>query len=72
MTTARQIYWRQASDEEARRGNDLAAGFFALLSLPNEREREHSCRGHAVGFSRHGRRGFKCGICSKVVKWVDR
>jgi hypothetical protein len=71
--TARQLAWRRASDESAARGEGLAAGMFALLSLPNEREgRGHSCREHALGFrTAKGRRGFRCGICREVVKWVD-
>jgi hypothetical protein len=69
--TARQQAWARASEEDARRGNELAAGFFAALALPNASERGHSCRGHSVGFRRDGRRGFKCGVCGKHLKWVD-
>lgn len=70
--TQRQRAWTDASEQAAREGDDLSAGFFSLLALPNNRERTgHSCREHAIGFSREGRRGFKCGICGDVVKWVD-
>lgn len=72
MTTARQQAWMDASDEAARRGEDLLPGFFALVALPNDRERAgHSCREHAVGFRRDGRRGLKCGACGEVQKWID-
>jgi hypothetical protein len=71
--TARQSAWAEASDRADREGNTLAAGLFALLSLPNEQERSgHACRSHAVGFrTGEGRRGFRCGICRKVVRWID-
>jgi hypothetical protein len=38
--TDRQKAWAQASDEEHDRGNEVGAGFFALLALPNEEEKE--------------------------------
>jgi hypothetical protein len=71
MTTARQEAWMRESDAAVRRGDDLVAGFFALVALPNESEREHVCVGHSRGFRRNGRRGFKCGICGSLVRWVD-
>lgn len=70
--TARQQRWIDASDRADRDGNVLAAGLFALIAQPNDRERTHSCTGHAVGFSRDGRRGFKCGVCRRVVRWIDQ
>ncbi len=36
--TPRQIQWEHAAREEARRGNDLLAGLFALLALPSKEE----------------------------------
>jgi hypothetical protein len=67
MSTARQQQWLNA----ARSSDELAAGLFLLIALPNEAERGHSCTEHSVGFSRDGRRGFKCGVCREVIKWVD-
>lgn len=73
--TARQRQWRVAAEEEAQRGNGLSAGLFALLAQPSAQERaeagQHACLDHAVGFSRDGRRGIRCGICGAVLKWVD-
>lgn len=66
--TARQQQWLDAA---GRSNDDLAAGLFRLLALPNEQESEHDCREHAIGFRRDGRRGFKCGICRTVIRWVD-
>jgi hypothetical protein len=40
--TDRQKAWARASDEEHDRGNEFAAGFFALLALPSEQERAES------------------------------
>lgn len=71
MTTERQDMWADKSAQESARGNRLLAGFFGLLALPNENEREHACLDHSIGFSRDGRRGFKCGICKSILKWVD-
>jgi len=65
--TDRQTAWATA----ARESDGMAAALFALLAMPNAEEREHSCREHAVGFRRDGRRGFRCGICRSIVKWVD-
>lgn len=67
----RQQKWLTASEQAAAEGNPVAAGLFALIALPNEDEREHACLDHSVGFNRDGRRGFKCGICRSVLKWVD-
>ncbi len=36
--TERQKTWKAASDKAAREGDFLSAGFFALLTLPNEAE----------------------------------
>lgn len=70
--TNRQHAWAEAAHQEAQRGNEVSAGLFALLALPNDGERVgHNCVEHSLGFSRDGRRGFKCGICKTVVKWVD-
>lgn len=69
--TQRQQFWREASEEEARRGNAMSAVLFGLIAQPSETEREHSCAEHALGFSREGRRGFKCGICRQVIRWID-
>lgn len=63
--------WAEKSAQEGARGNHLLAGFFGLLALPNENERQHACAEHSVGFSRDGRRGRKCGICGSIIKWVD-
>lgn len=74
MTTARQKLWAAAAERAAAAdGQELAAGLFALLALPSDAERAgHSCREHAVGFRTvEGRRGFRCGICGEVVRWVD-
>lgn len=71
MATARQETWAQAAAKAASEGNDAAAGLFALLSFPNDRERGHVCDGHIRGFRRGERRGFKCAICGDVKKWVD-
>lgn len=68
MTTARQQSWLDAAATSA----DPARSIFLALALPNDGERVHNCREHAVGFRRDGRRGFKCGICRTVVKWVDQ
>jgi hypothetical protein len=69
--THRQQAWLDASDQAEREGN-MAAGLFALLAMPNEQERQrHDCAEHAVGFRRDNRRGFKCGICSDVLVWLD-
>jgi hypothetical protein len=66
--TTRQRAWIDAAEHS----EPLAAGLFLLIAQPRiPDEREHSCREHAVGFRRHGRRGFKCGVCRQVVKWVD-
>ncbi len=65
--TQRQRAWLDA----AARSDGLAASLFLLIAQPSEREREHSCREHAVGFRRDGRRGFKCGIDGRVVRWLD-
>jgi hypothetical protein len=65
--TRRQEAWQDA----AAHSDEPAATFFRLLAQPSEHERGHSCREHAVGFRRNGRRGFKCGIDGKVLKWVD-
>jgi hypothetical protein len=67
MTTPRQQHWLDA----ARASDDLAAGLFLLIAQPNEAERVHTCDGHAVGFRRDGRRGFRCGVCHTVLKWLD-
>lgn len=71
MSTERQEMWQRASEQEAAHGNPLLAGFFSLLALPNANEREHACLEHSMGFSRNGRRGFQCGICKSILKWVD-
>jgi hypothetical protein len=71
MTTERQEMWAQEAEREQARGNHLLAGFFGMLALPNENERDHACLDHSIGFSRDGRRGFKCGICKSILKWVD-
>jgi hypothetical protein len=65
--TARQEAWLAA----ARTSDEPAASFFRLLALPNEQERGHDCRDHALGFRRDGRRGFKCGICGSLLCWKD-
>ena len=65
--TERQKAWVKAAEES----EPLAAGLFTLIAQPNADEREHSCREHSVGLRRDGRRGFKCGMCGEVVKWVD-
>lgn len=65
--TERQQAWLDA----ATTSSEPATALFRLIALPNEHERGHSCIGHSVGFRRHGRRGFKCGVCSEVLKWVD-
>lgn len=67
MTTTRQQAWLDA----AKKSDEPAATFFRIIAQPNENERGHSCREHSVGFRRDGRRGFKCGICRNVLKWVD-
>jgi hypothetical protein len=67
MTTTRQQHWLRA----ASRSDEPAASLFRLIARPNERERGHSCREHTVGFRRDGRRGFKCGVCRTVIRWVD-
>lgn len=67
MTTARQQAWLDAAE----RSESPARELFFLIAQPNENEREHNCREHAVGFRRNGRRGFKCGIDGKVIRWVD-
>lgn len=68
IPTTRQQAWLDA----AARSDEPAATLFRLIALPNEHEREHSCREHAVGFrTRDGRRGFKCGIDNTVIKWID-
>lgn len=69
--TQRQERWTKAAEESAQRGNDRAAALFALIALPNDSERSHHCREHAQGFRRDGRRGFKCGICGHVIRWLD-
>lgn len=63
--------WAEQAERADARGEYLFAGFCSLLALPNENEREHACLDHSVGFSRDGRRGFKCGICKSILKWVD-
>jgi hypothetical protein len=65
--TSRQQHWLNA----AAHSEEPASTLFHLLAQPNERERGHTCNTHAVGFRRDGRRGFKCGVCSTVIKWVD-
>ena len=65
--TTRQQHWVKA----ARFADGPARALFALLAYPNPDERGHSCSGHSVGFRRDGRRGFKCGVCRTVIKWVD-
>jgi hypothetical protein len=65
--SARQQHWLDA----ARTSDDLAAGLFLLIALPNANEGGHSCSEHAIGFSRDGRRGFRCGVCRNVVRWID-
>lgn len=67
MITARQQAWLDAAEHSS----EPVSTFFGLLALPNENEREHNCSSHAIGFSRNSRRGFKCGICRKVIKWID-
>ena len=67
MTTRRQQQWLDAAESSDSPAREL----FLLIAQPNEHEREHSCNGHYVGFRRDGRRGIKCGICRKVVRWVD-
>jgi hypothetical protein len=67
MTTARQQRWLDAAE----RSEEPAATLFRLIAQPNERERGHFCDGHALGFRREGRRGFRCGICRRVIRWVD-
>lgn len=37
--TDRQRFWLAESDKDARAGNDLAAGIFALMALPSDAER---------------------------------
>lgn len=66
--TARQRHWAEAAKQSDGPARDL----FTLLALPSADERGHSCNGHSVGFRRDGRRGFKCGVCRKVLKWIDR
>lgn len=68
MATARQKAWQRAAHDA---GDSVAAGLFTLIAQPNEQERGHDCRVHAVGFSRGGRRGLKCGVCSAVLRWLD-
>lgn len=67
----RQQAWTKAAQQEAARGNDVAVGLFMLIAQPNQSEREHNCNEHSVGFRRNGRRGFKCGIDGKVLRWID-
>lgn len=67
MSTDRQRAWIQAAEQS----NEPAATLFRLIALPNENERGHRCDQDAVGFRRDGRRGFRCGICGTVLKWVD-
>jgi hypothetical protein len=67
MTTPRQQQWLDA----AARSSEPASTLFRLLAQPNEHERGHNCHNHAVGFRRNGRRGFKCGIDGKVIRWLD-
>lgn len=68
MTTARQEAWLDAAEHS----DGPAKVLFTLIALPNDAERGgHVCLSHTVGFRRDGRRGFKCGICKTVVKWVD-
>lgn len=65
---ARQQAWLDAAADS----EEPAAGLFRLIALPTAAERGgHSCREHAVGFQRDGRRGFRCGICREIVRWVD-
>lgn len=72
MATDRQQAWARAAQEEATKGNEVTAAMFSLLAMPNVNEGlQHSCREHSVGFSREGRRGFKCGIDGQVIKWID-
>ena len=66
-TTERQQAWLDA----AARSEEPASTFFGLLALPNEHERPHSCTEHAISFARNGRRGWKCGICTTIVRWID-
>lgn len=78
MATKRQQAWAKAAEEN----QGMAAGLFSLLAMPNHEERkaellrttgkDHVCVEHTLGFSRNGRRGFKCGICKDVIKWVDQ
>lgn len=65
--TRRQRHWLDAAE----RSSEPASALFTLLALPNEKERGHVCTSHSVGFRRDGRRGFKCGICRTVLKWID-
>jgi hypothetical protein len=65
--TRRQQAWLDA----AARADGVAASLFRLIAQPNERERGHNCHEHAVGLRRDGRRGFKCGIDGRVVRWLD-
>lgn len=65
--TARQQAWLDAAEHS----DGMAATLFRLIAQPNESEREHDCRGHAVGFRSHGRRGFRCGVCRRVLRWLD-
>ncbi len=67
MSTSRQRAWLDAAETS----EEPAATFFRALALPNEQERTHSCRANAVGFRLNGRRGIKCGIDNKVLRWVD-
>jgi hypothetical protein len=70
--SARQQAWAVAAVEADRAGSEVAALLFTLIAQPSAQERRgHSCVEHAQGFRRDGRRGFKCGICREVVKWVD-
>jgi hypothetical protein len=65
--TRRQQHWQAAADSS----DGVAAVLFHLLAQPNEHERGHDCREHAVGFRRNGRRGFKCGVDGAVIRWID-
>jgi hypothetical protein len=40
--TERQRHWAQAAQAEVRRGNQVTAALFALLSQPNDREKSAS------------------------------
>lgn len=66
-TTSRQRYWQRAAEHS----DGVARDLFTLIAQPNKDERGHRCESHAIGFRRDGRRGFRCGICREIVKWVD-